>query len=77
MRKGFLIYEEMCKYLVIFEEDVSPICLCSCSRLEFLIYDENFVFFLISVGSCTGKMASKVACIFIGRMRIHSGEGHG
>ncbi len=25
MRKGFLIYEEMCKYLVIYEEAVSHI----------------------------------------------------
>jgi hypothetical protein len=38
MRKGFLIYEEMRKYLVIFEEAVSHIY---CSRLNFLIYKEN------------------------------------
>jgi hypothetical protein len=25
MRKGFLIYEEMCKYLVIYEEAVSHV----------------------------------------------------
>jgi hypothetical protein len=25
MRKGFLIYEEMCKYLVVYEEAVSHI----------------------------------------------------
>ncbi len=36
MRKGFLIYEEMRKYLVIY---------CNCSLLDFYIYEENFVFF--------------------------------
>ncbi len=43
MRMGFLIYEEMRKYLIIYEEAVSHI-------LNFLIYEENFVFFFISVG---------------------------
>ncbi len=43
MRKGFLIYEEMRKYLVIiYEEAVSHIWLC---LLDFLISEENFVFF--------------------------------
>ena len=46
MRKGFLIYEEMRKYLVIYEEAVSHICrLCNRSLLDFLIYEENFVSF--------------------------------
>jgi hypothetical protein len=36
MRKGFLIYEEMRKYLVIYEEAVSHIRLCNCSLLNFL-----------------------------------------
>ncbi len=45
MRKGFLIYE-MRKYLVIYEEVVSHICM-TCNRflLDFLIYhqvDPNF-----------------------------------
>jgi hypothetical protein len=44
MRKGFLIYEEMRKYLVKHEEDV-----CNGSLLDFLIYEENFVFFFISL----------------------------
>ncbi len=48
MSKGFLIYEEMHKYLVINEEAVSHICLCIRSRLNFLIYEENFLFFFIS-----------------------------
>jgi hypothetical protein len=29
MRKGFLIYEEMCKYLTICEEAVSYLWLCN------------------------------------------------
>ncbi len=49
MRKDFLKYEEMRKYLVIYEEAVSHIWLCNCSLLDFLIYEENFVFFFISV----------------------------
>ncbi len=51
MRKVFLIYEAMRKYLVIYEEAGSHILLCNRSLLEFLIYEENFVFFFISVPS--------------------------
>ncbi len=43
MRKGFLIFEEMHKYLVIYEESVSHIWLCNRSLLDFLIYEENIV----------------------------------
>jgi hypothetical protein len=48
MRKGFLIHEEMRKYLTIYEEDVivSHIRFCNRSHLNFLIYEENFIFFL-------------------------------
>jgi hypothetical protein len=46
MRKGFLIYEEMRKYLTIYDEAVSN---RNRSLLKFLIYEENFIFF-ISVG---------------------------
>ncbi len=42
--KGFLIYEEMRKYLVIYEEAASCIWLCNCSRLNILIYEENGTF---------------------------------
>ncbi len=49
MRKGLLIYEEMRKYLVIFEEAVSHIWLCNRCRLNFLIYENNLIFFFISV----------------------------
>ncbi len=47
MRKGFLIYEEMRKYFLIYEEAVSHIWLCNCSVLNFLTYEENFIFFFI------------------------------
>jgi hypothetical protein len=50
MRKGFLIYEEMRQYLVIYEEAVSHIRLCNRSCLNFL--KENFILFFISV-HCT------------------------
>ncbi len=50
VRKGFLIYEEMRKYLVIYEEAVSSIWLCTQSRLNFLKYEEYLNFFFISVG---------------------------
>jgi hypothetical protein len=49
MRKGFLIYEEIRKFLTIYEEAVSQIGLCNCSLLNFLIYEENLIFFFISV----------------------------
>jgi hypothetical protein len=49
LRKGFLIYEEMRKYFPIFEEAaVSHIWLCYCSIRNFLIYEENLIFFFIS-----------------------------
>ncbi len=48
MRKGFLIYEEMCKYLTIYEEAVSHIWLSNCSVLNFFIYEKNLIFFFIS-----------------------------
>jgi hypothetical protein len=49
MRKGFLIYGERRKYFPIYEEVVSHILLCNCSILNFLIYEENLIFFFISV----------------------------
>jgi hypothetical protein len=48
MRKDFLIYEEMRKNLPKYEEAVSHIWLCNCSILNFLIYEENIIFFFIS-----------------------------
>ncbi len=40
-RKGFLIYEEMQKCIILYEEAVSHITLCNRSYLDFLIYEEN------------------------------------
>jgi hypothetical protein len=51
MRKGFLIYEETRKYFPIYEEAVGHLWLCSCSILNFLKYEENLIFFFISVSS--------------------------
>ncbi len=50
MRKGFLIFEEMRKYLTIYEEAVSHIWLCNRSLLNFLIYEENSIFFFYQCG---------------------------
>jgi hypothetical protein len=44
-----VIYEEMRKYLVIYEEAVNHIWLCTRSLLNFLIYGENFLFIFISL----------------------------
>jgi hypothetical protein len=51
MRKGFLNYEEMRKYLVIFEEPVSHTVydFATAPPSEFLIYEDNLFFFFISV----------------------------
>jgi hypothetical protein len=51
----------MRKYFPIYDEAVSHIGLCNCSTLNFLIYEENFIFFFNAVGvpgdagSCPGK----------------------
>ncbi len=51
MRQCFLIYEETRKYFPIYEEAVSlsHIWLCNCSILNSLLYEENLIFFFISV----------------------------
>jgi len=46
--KGFLIYEEMRKNLTIHDEAIGQ-WLCNWSLLNFLIYEENLIFFFISV----------------------------
>jgi hypothetical protein len=48
-RKGFLVYEEMRKYLTVHEEAIGHIRLCTPSLLNFLIYEENLISFFISV----------------------------
>ncbi len=54
MRKGFLIYEEIRKHWTIYEEAVSHIWLCNRSLLNFLIYEEHFISFFISVPAWKG-----------------------
>jgi hypothetical protein len=49
MRKDFLIYAEMRKYLVIYEEAVSHNRLCNPSLLELLIYERKTLFSFLSV----------------------------
>ncbi len=49
MRRRFLLYKEMRKYLVIYEKAVSQMWLCNRFHLNFLIYEKNFLFFSISV----------------------------
>jgi len=46
MIKGFLIYEEMRKYLVLYEEAIS---LCNRSFLDFLVYEEKIFLSFLSV----------------------------
>jgi hypothetical protein len=46
MRVGFLIYEEMRKYLTIYEEAVTHRWLCTRSHLKALIYEDFFFFFI-------------------------------
>ncbi len=46
LRQGFLIYEDMRKYLSRYEEAVSHIC--NRSLLNFVIYEENLIFLFIS-----------------------------
>ncbi len=46
---GSVAKSYMRKYLIIYEEVVSHICLCNRTLLNFLIYEENFIFCSISV----------------------------
>jgi hypothetical protein len=55
MRKGFLIYEEMPKYLTIYEEAVGQNMALHPIPSEFIyiyeVYEENLIFFFIIVGA--------------------------
>jgi hypothetical protein len=60
MRKGFLIYEEVRKFFPIYEEAVSHIGMTLHPiPLDFLIYEENFLFFFISVQTVTEELMNK------------------
>ncbi len=79
MRKGLLIYEERRKYFPIYEEAVSHIWLCDCSIMNFLIYEENLIFFFISV-RCMGKKGLRVCCACLDHQlaqhSVHDHIGH-
>ncbi len=50
MRKAFLIYEEMHKYFFIYDEAVIVTYdFATAPFMNFLIYEENFILFFISV----------------------------
>ncbi len=49
MTNGLLIYREIFTYFLIYEEALPHIWLCNCSTLNFLIYEENLIFFSFSV----------------------------
>ncbi len=71
MRKAFLIYEKMRKYLVIYEEAVSHIRLCNCSLLNFHNITDNFISFLsvymyFMHASDLLKLTSNSQCISLG-----------
>ncbi len=59
------------QYFSIYEEAVSDIWHCNCSILNFLIYEENFIFFFIAVLSETklriksNQIKRLFICIFI------------
>jgi hypothetical protein len=79
MRKGFIIYEEMRKYLVIYEEAVSHIRLCNCSLQNFLIYEENlFTFLSVCQTDCANLEDGEDICTLYNPMtRGASGGGGG
>ncbi len=49
MRKGFLIYEEMRKYFPVYEGQLVIYDFATAPFLNFLIFEENFLFFFISL----------------------------
>ena len=67
MRKGFLIYEEMRKYLVLYEEAVSHKWLCTWSFLNFPISEENFIFIFYQCGviSLFRLSPTSIPCLFL------------
>ncbi len=67
MRKVFLIYEEMRKYLTINEKADSHIWLCNWSQLNFLIYEEDLIFIFIKQRNVVGQHQKNIeTAIFSG-----------
>jgi hypothetical protein len=63
MTNGLLIYGEIFAHFLIYEEALPHIWLSTCSTLNFLIYEENLIFFLISVRILVWK-ARRFAYLF-------------
>jgi hypothetical protein len=51
----------MRKYFPMYKEAVSHICLCSCTILNFLIYEENLIFFFINAEMDSRKKGLNVS----------------
>jgi uncharacterized protein YjbI with pentapeptide repeats len=49
MTNGLLIYGEIFTHFLIYKEALPNIWLCNCSTQNFPIYEENLIFFFISV----------------------------
>ncbi len=49
MTNSLLIYGEIFAHFPIYEEALPHIWLCNCFTLNFLIYEDNFIFFFINV----------------------------
>ncbi len=59
MTNGLLIYGEIFANFLIYQEALPHIWLCNCSTLHFLIYEENLIFFFISLqyNKCAAGLA--------------------
>ncbi len=79
MRKGFLWGNAQ----IFPQEALSHIWLCNCSILNFLIYEENLIFFFISVGLLLSSLSTlyflSVGCwpLVVGTRLWLSGVGFG
>ncbi len=62
--EGLPIYEEMRKYFPIYQEAVSHVWLCNYSIPNFLIYEENLIFFFISAAGNEEKYIPLVGKLF-------------
>ncbi len=60
MWKGILIYEEMRKYFPYMRR---PFVIYDCSVLNFLVYEENLIFFFVSAGCAIRLICSSYSSI--------------
>jgi hypothetical protein len=70
MTNGLLIYEEIFAHFLIYEEVLPHLRLCNCSTLNFLIFEENFIFFFISALMARG--VSSVQSLYSGIFVSHA-----